>query len=152
MRRIMPNGIAGQQPLPFLRAIGRIMDPAQLSKTDVINRLLPGPGAWVCLMVIFGAICWLVFRVRAYWRDDAEGDASPHEMLAQFRESHREGVLTAEEYRLIKSRLVRGITPGTVTERHESADRSSDSVKGVAAPRTAAASDGENCTEIDRPR
>lgn len=116
----MPKGIAGQQPLPFLRLVRRVMNPIQISKTEVLKQLLPGPGAWICLLAILGAICWLVFRVRAYWRDDADGDASPHEMLAQFRESCREGVLTEEEYRLIKGRLVRGITPTTVTERRES--------------------------------
>ena len=128
------------------------MNPAQVSKTEVLNQLRPGPWAWLCLLVILGTICWLVFRVRAYWRDDAEGDASPHEMLRQFRESHREGVLTAEEYRLIKSRLVQGVMPVTVTERRESADQSTDSVKGFADPPAAPAVDGEYSTEMDQPR
>lgn len=147
----MPEGTAGQQPSPFLPACYATMDPAQVSKTEVLNRLLPGPGAWVFLLVILGAICWLVFRVRAYLRDDDEGDASPHEMLTQFRESHREGVLTAEEYRLIKSRLVHGIKPTTVTERHESAARQTDSVKGFAALPDAQHVGGEHDTETAQP-
>ncbi len=122
------------------------MDPSQVPKMDVINRLLPGWEAGLCLLVLIGMICWLVFRVRAYWRDDAERDAGLHEMLARFRESHREGVLTAEEYRLIKSRLVRGASPVTEMERRESADQSSDSVKGFAASPAAPAVDGEHST------
>jgi hypothetical protein len=110
-----------------------MMDPSQISKTEVLKQLLPGAGGWICLAVILGVICWLVFRVRAYWRDDADDAASPHEMLAQFRELHLEGVLTDEEYRLIKSRLVRGITPTTVTERREPVVRANGSAKSDSA-------------------
>jgi hypothetical protein len=119
------------------------MDPSQISKTEVLKQLVPGAGAWLCLAVIFVAICWILFRLRAFWREDAERDATPHEMLAQFQESQREGVLTAEEYRLIKSRLAHKARAATETERRESAAKSTDSRKGIAPSPTGPPADGE---------
>ena len=135
------------QPVPFLRVIDRPMNPAQASKTEVLKQLLPGVEAWIFLLVILGLVCVLIFWVRAHWREDADGDASVDKMLIEFQESKREGVLTEEEYRLIKSRLAPRLKPTTVPERKESAegspprtrktlrgDSSADSAKGVAAP------------------
>lgn len=123
------------------------MDPSQTSKTEVLKQLLPGVEGWICLLVILGLIGWLILWARAHWRDDADDDASLHKMLTQFQESRREGVLTEEEYRLIKSRLVPRITPTTVPERQESGQGSqqpggsspgsepqADFAKGVATP------------------
>jgi hypothetical protein len=107
---------------------------AEATRTDVLHQLLPGPGAWLGLAAILGVICWIAFRVRAYWREDADGDASLRQMLAQFRESHREGVLTDEEYRLIRSRLARPASPITITERSEPAPDGTGSAKGLADP------------------
>jgi len=128
------------------------MDPSQVSKTEVLNQLLPGAGAWLCLVVIWGVICWVLFRLRAFWRDDADRDASPHELLAQFQESQREGVLTAEEYRLIKSRLVHRTNPATETERRESAAKSTDSVKGFTTLPNGQPDGGEYHNLTDHPR
>lgn len=122
-RRIMLDETVRPQPVPFFPTVRCRMDPSQTSKTEVLKLLLPGVEAWVCLLVILGMICCLILWVRAHWRDDTDGDASAHKMLTQFRESQREGVLTDEEYRLIKSRLVPGgPTPGTVPERQDSND------------------------------
>ena len=109
------------------------MNPVQVSKTEAINELLPDPWTGLGLVIVLGVICYGLFRLRAIWRDDTDDDASRRELLAQFRESQREGVLTAEEYRLIKSRLVRPIIPVTETERSESAAKPSDVVKGITA-------------------
>lgn len=119
------------------------MDPAQVSKTEVLNRLVPDVGTGLCLLVVFGVICWALFRLRAYWRDGADHDASAHEMLAQFRDSQREGVLTPEEYRLIKSRLSHRDRAATETERRESAAMSTESAKGIAASPAASTDGGE---------
>lgn len=125
---------------------------AQASKTEIWKELLPGPGAWICLIVIVGVAAWLVVRFRAFWRDGDDGDASPHEMLTQFRESEREGVLTAEEYRLIKSRLLHRSEPASETERRESAAKSTLSAKGIAASNTPTQDAGEIDTRTDQPR
>lgn len=113
------------------------MNPVQVSKTEVINELLPDPWTGLGVLIVLGAICYGLVRLRAIWRDDTDHDATRRELLAQFRESEREGVLSAEEYRLIKSRLVRPITPATETERREPAESSTDSGKGFNSPATA---------------
>jgi hypothetical protein len=119
------------------------MDPAQVSKTEVLHRLMPDAGTVLGLVLIFGVICWVLIRLRAFWRDDADHDAVPHEMLTQFRESQREGVLTAEEYRLIRSRLTQPAQPASETERRESAVKSTESAKGIAASPPVSSDDEE---------
>lgn len=128
------------------------MDPVQVSKTEVIHELLPDLWTGLGVLIVLGVICYGLFRLRAIWRDDTDHDASRRELLTQFRESQREGVLTAEEYRLIKSRLVRPITPATETERREPADTSTDSGKGLTAPSPANTGLGEQGIQYDNPR
>ena len=143
----MPEAIISPQPVPFFRVIERRMNPAQASKTEVLKQLLPSVEAWIFLLVILGLVCVLILWVRAHWREDADDDASVHKMLIEFQESQREGVLTDEEYRLIKSRLAPRLQPATVPERKETAkgsppriertvrpDSPADSAKGIAAP------------------
>ncbi len=50
---------------------------------------------------------WLVFHLRARFREDSGRADDKLEMLTQFRELHQQGELTEDEYRLIKSRLAR---------------------------------------------
>lgn len=50
---------------------------------------------------------WLVFQVRARFREDSGRADDKLEMLTQFRDLHQQGELTEDEYRLIKSRLAR---------------------------------------------
>ena len=53
---------------------------------------------------------WLVYRMRARFREDSGRADDRLEMLTQFRELHQQGGLTEDEYRLIKSRLAREAT------------------------------------------
>lgn len=124
---------------------------AQAAQTEIWKQLVPSPAAWVCLAVIAGVLIWLVCRFRAVWRDDSDRDASPHQMLVQFQESEREGVLTAEEYRLIKSRLLQRIKPTTETERQRSAEKSTDPAKEIAATNTPQPEAGGMNTRTDQP-
>ena len=94
------------------------------SKTDVIQQLWPDSSFWIGLLILSvtagGTLWWFRGRWRedrAHWADDADGDVSRRELLSQFHESAREGVLTAEEYRLIKSRLVPPVQPVAESER-----------------------------------
>lgn len=128
------------------------MNPVQVSKTEVINELLPDPWTGLGVLIVLGVICYGLVRLRAIWRDDTDHDATRRELLAQFRESEREGVLSAEEYRLIKSRLVRPITPATETERREPAESSTDSGKGFNSPATANTDAGTQGNPNDNPR
>ena len=61
---------------------------------------------WVFLFVCILILGWAVFRVRSWFREGEDPDAHKHQMLMQFRDLHREGSLSDEEYRSIKRRLV----------------------------------------------
>ena len=62
---------------------------------------------WQWFVIAFGiaTAIWLIFRIRAYFREDAEDTDQTLEMLTQFRELHQEGGLSDDEFRLIRSRL-----------------------------------------------
>ena len=73
------------------------------------------------LVVLVGSIgVWALFRLRAWFRED-DGRADDHmEMLTQFRDLHRQGGISEDEYRLIKSQLVAGHTSQTQSGRRPS--------------------------------
>lgn len=73
------------------------------------------------LVVLVGSIgVWSLFQLRAWFRED-DGRADGHlEMLTQFRDLHRRGGISEDEYRLIKSRLVAGHASQTQSERRPS--------------------------------
>jgi len=50
-------------------------------------------------------MAWLVWKLRAWWREDANDAESDHEILARYREMNLQGELSDEEYRSIKSRM-----------------------------------------------
>ena len=62
---------------------------------------------WIVFILSIAAAVWLIFRVRAYFREDAEDSDQTLEMLTQFRDLHQEGGLSDDEFRLIRSRLIR---------------------------------------------
>ena len=59
------------------------------------------------VMIAVVVACWLVFHLRARFREDSGRADGKLEMLTQFRELRQQGELTEDEYRLIKSRLAR---------------------------------------------
>ena len=65
------------------------------------------PRTMVVVTVLVAVSIWLVFQLRARYREDAGRADDEFEMLTQFRELHQRGELTEEEYRLIRSRLAR---------------------------------------------
>lgn len=73
------------------------------------------------LVVLVGSIgVWSLFQLRAWFRED-DGRADGHlEMLTQFRDLHRQGGISEDEYRLIKSQLVAGHASQTQSERRPS--------------------------------
>jgi hypothetical protein len=58
-----------------------------------------------------GVLAILVYWIRSWWRDNDGLAASGHELLFEYREMHRQGELTDEEYRIIKSRIASGLSP-----------------------------------------
>lgn len=67
------------------------------------------------LVIAISVAGWLVFRMRARFREDSGRADDKLEMLTQFRELHQQGELTEDEYRLIKGRLAREATARLAT-------------------------------------
>lgn len=63
---------------------------------------------WGVVIIVGCVFVWLMFKLRDLFREDAGRDDDAFEMLTQFRDLHRQGDLSEEEYRLIKSRLISG--------------------------------------------
>lgn len=61
---------------------------------------------WIGLLVALMVLVGLVVRIRTLFREDEDSTAVDHELLSQITDLHREGDLTADEYRSIKGRLV----------------------------------------------
>lgn len=67
------------------------------------------PTDWLIFFLSLVAIiaaCWTIIRVTTWFRDDADPAEGDQRLLMQFRELHRQGDLSDEEYRSIKGRLV----------------------------------------------
>lgn len=77
---------------------------------DLLWRLLEAsPGEWamfVLALLALIAVCWAIIRVTTWFRDGAGPAESEQVLLTHFRELHRQGDLSDEEYRSIKGRLV----------------------------------------------
>jgi hypothetical protein len=65
--------------------------------------------AWFALFALLAAAAWLVLRIRARFRDREDPAEEGHQMLMQMGELHRQGGLSDEEYRSIKSKLSRPV-------------------------------------------
>jgi hypothetical protein len=61
--------------------------------------------AWLGLFALLAVAAWLVLRIRARFRDREDPAEGGHQMLMQMGELHRQGGLSDEEYRSIKSKL-----------------------------------------------
>ncbi len=78
------------------------------------------PWQWGVVVLVGSIGVWSLFRLRAWFRED-DGRADGHlEMLTQFRDLHRQGGISEDEYRLIKSQLVAGHASQTQLERRPS--------------------------------
>lgn len=53
----------------------------------------------VCLLIV------IAFKLRSWYRGDSEDAADSAQLMLQFRELHRQGGLSEDEYRSIKGRL-----------------------------------------------
>jgi hypothetical protein len=81
---------------------------------EMIRTLTPRQWAVGLFVVALVATCvgvWSIFQLRAWFREDSGRADDNLKMLTQFRDLHRQGGISADEYRLIKSRLVTGHGP-----------------------------------------
>jgi hypothetical protein len=81
---------------------------------------------WIALAVSVAAAIWLIFRIRAYFRENAEDSDQTLEMLTQFRDLHQEGGLSDDEFRLIRSRLAHTAQEALVAGKAKSSAISAD--------------------------
>ena len=79
---------------------------------DLLSGAVPGLGETVVITLVILGLLWLTFLVKAWFRDDDAHADRPGDLLMEMRELHREGGLSEEEFRLIKSRLVSAAAGG----------------------------------------
>ena len=58
------------------------------------------------VVVAIGVLVVIALKVRAWYREDSDDAASQDDLLLQFRDLHRQGGLSEDEYRSIKGRLL----------------------------------------------
>ncbi len=59
----------------------------------------------ILFLLSLTVLAWLIFRIRARFRDHTDSTEEQTQMLAQFADLYREGGLSQEEYRSIKGRM-----------------------------------------------
>ena len=69
------------------------------------------PWQWAITLVAACVGVWFIFQLRAWFREDTGRADDNLEMLTQFRDLHRQGELSEDEYRLIKKQLIAGRGP-----------------------------------------
>ena len=69
------------------------------------------PWQWAVTLVAACVGVWFIFQLRAWFREDSGRADDNLEMLTQFRDLHRQGELSEDEYRLIKRQLIAGRGP-----------------------------------------
>jgi len=82
----------------------------------------------VVFLLSLALAAWLIFRIRARFRDHADSAAEERQMLSQMGELHREGGLSQEEFRSIKGRLTQRVDDSarqTGTDRQTGMDAAS---------------------------
>jgi LPXTG-motif cell wall-anchored protein len=60
---------------------------------------------WAGLFLLLAGAAWLILRIRARFRDRDDPTEGADRMLMQMGELHRQGGLSDEEYRSIRSKL-----------------------------------------------
>src|SRR3990172_5856220 len=63
----------------------------------------------VVFLLSLALAAWLIYQIRARFRDRADSAAEERQMLSQWGELHREGGLSQEEFRSIKGRLTQRV-------------------------------------------
>jgi len=66
-----------------------------------------------------GGLAIAIYLIRSWLRENDGPAASEHELLAEYREMHRRGELSDEEFRIIKGQMVPRIRRTTDSLRHE---------------------------------
>lgn len=73
-------------------------------------------------LLLIGLLVWIILKIREWFFESDDSDATIPEMLGQFRHLKLQGDLTEEEYRLISQRL---------SEKTESSSTLTSTTKGI---------------------
>ena len=69
-------------------------------------------GLIVAVILAILAMAWMIVKIRAWFTDGDDPAEGDHQLLISIRDLKREGDLTDDEYRSIKSRLVNRLGEG----------------------------------------
>jgi hypothetical protein len=79
------------------------------SLKEAISPAVPGWGETLAIVAGIIGLLWLTLRVKAWFHDDDAHADRPVDLLTDMRELHREGGLSDEEFRLIRTRLAAAV-------------------------------------------
>lgn len=82
----------------------------------------------VTTVTAIGVMVFAVYLIRSWLRENDGPAASEHELLSEYREMHRRGELSDEEFRIIKGRMAPRIKGTSDTIRND--DKSDKDDKG----------------------
>ena len=91
-------------------------------------------GGWVYVAIAVAALVALfviVVKIKDWMRPKGLAEDSPETLLLKFRDIHRQGELTADEYKSIRERL---------TKKSDESDRAGDASSGLSADDSAESS------------
>ena len=91
-------------------------------------------GGWVSVVLVVVAVVVLfamILKIKDWLRPKGLMEDSPEELLLQFRDIHKQGELSADEYKNIRERL---------TKKSGQSDRAGDASSGPSAEDTAGSS------------
>lgn len=81
----------------------------RLSSQSLRERFSTG-GGWETLALLAGALCLLIMfhhKIREWLRPKNLAENSPEHLLLQFRDIHKQGDLSADEYQRIREQLTK---------------------------------------------
>ena len=74
---------------------------------SVLEYLQEGRWSWVVLAVALIVLFAIVLKLKEWLRVQGLAEDSPEQLLLEFRDIHRQGKLSPDEYRLIRERLAK---------------------------------------------
>lgn len=90
------------------------------TRDSILWRLMEGsPWQWGGMLIALAALVALVVWLQRWLRQDPANEDHTNDLLTQFGDLHRQGELTDEEYRRVRSKLIGGKSDGT---NHANAD------------------------------
>ena len=91
-----------------------------------LDQMLSNSLWWLLLVAVLLIGIWVIVLIRTRYRGREDHSTSAHLMLSQFGDLHREGDLTDDEFRSIKSRLVNKLEGSLLDTKSRDQENSND--------------------------